>query len=139
MMNRILLAAAAAACLPFAAQAHDDAEHAGEANKLIVVRDADTGALRAATAEEAAALAAKPATGKAPMAAARGAITQQPLLKTHRSGAQGARLTDAMACYSVAVRRADGSIGTQCVEGKAEAEAALDAVQPTAQPARTDK
>lgn len=139
MMTRLLLAAAAAACLPFAAQAHDEAEHAGEANKLIVVRDADTGALRAATAEEAAALAAKPAAGKAPMAATRGQLPQQPLLKAHRSGAQGARITDEMASYSVAVRRADGSIGTQCIEGKADAEAALTAGQPTAQPARTDK
>lgn len=146
MMNRILLAAAAAACLPFAAQAHDEAAHAAETNKLVVVRDSDTGALRAATADEMAALSAKPEVAKgartAASAATRGAVVQQPLLKAHRSGAQGARITDEMASYSVAVRRADGTIDTQCVEGKTEAETALSTALPAAQaaqPARTDK
>jgi hypothetical protein len=139
MMNRILLAAAAAACLPFAAQAHDEAAHPVEANKLIVVRDADTGALRAATADEAAALASKPAAGKTAMVGARAVAAQQPLLKGHRSGAQGARITDEMASYSVAVRRADGTLDTQCIEGKADAEAALSPAQQLVQPARTDK
>ena len=125
MMNRTLLGLAIAAALPLAAQAHDTA--AAPADQQIVVRDAETGKLRAATAEEAASL----STLRAPAAAvvsgrsASRAAPLSPQIKVHASGAVGIRMTDEMASYSIVTRGADGKLAEQCLPSKEEAEAAL--------------
>lgn len=71
---------------------------------LTVVRDAETGKLRGASAAEAAAL-------KTQSAKVNARVAPKPTLqKFHSSGARGARLTDEFMSTSVAVRNADGSI-----------------------------
>lgn len=77
---------------------------------LTVVRDAETGQLRHASASEMNALKAQSTRALARMAPK---ATQQ---KTHGSGARGARLTDEFMSTSVAVRNPDGSIGMQCFD-----------------------
>jgi hypothetical protein len=95
------------------------------ANQM-VVRDAASGQLRAATAEEAQTL--------KPMINAR--ITAPTTLsRVHSSGAQGARLTDEFMSYSIVVRQADGSLAEVCFSTREEAEAALKT--PLAKPANT--
>lgn len=135
MLNRFALAALAAACLPLVAQAHDGDHAAAEDNRIVVVRDAETGQLRVPTADEMAALASK----RSKLSATRISASQVPLPKVHASGARGARLTDEMASYSVAVRRPDGSISMQCVQGKTEAENLLKSGQVTAQSDRVEE
>ena len=87
---------------------------------LTVVRDADTGKLRNATAAEATALRAQAANQ---LRSARIA-PQTPLQKFHVSGARGARLTDEFVTSSVAVRKADGSIEMQCFDSHDAAKSA---------------
>lgn len=93
---------------------------------LTVVRDPETGALRAPTATELAALQAK-----ARMAAK---TAPKPLVRAYASGAHSARLPSDLASYSVATRLADGSISSDCVQGADSAGQAILPVQP-AQPA----
>lgn len=96
-----------AAALPAAAQqAEQQTEQAmvQSTASQTIARDAETGRLRAATAEEQQALAAQKTRANARFAAPR------PLSKTHRSGARGARLTDEFMTSSVAVRQPDGSL-----------------------------
>ena len=88
-------------------------------DRQIVVRDAVTGKLRPANADEAQAL--QPGGGESRM------TRQMPLSRYHANGARGARLTDEFMNYSVAVRQADGSMVTQCFESREEADAALKA------------
>ncbi|WP_416762775.1 post-PEP-CTERM-1 domain-containing protein [Roseateles sp. So40a] len=135
MITRITLGLAIAAALPLAAQAHDAAEHATPAaaaaqstapvasqDALVIVRDAETGKLRPATAEEHEALKAIPANNlRARVAMRAAALTPQ--LKRHSSGATGVRLTDDMASQSVIVRGADGKLIEACFASKEEAEA----------------
>jgi hypothetical protein len=127
MITRISLGLAIAAALPLAAQAHEaaapatpDTAAAAPQESLVIVRDADTGKLRPATAEEHAALKALPASGKARMAFRAMAIGPQ--LKRHSSGAVGIRVTDDMASQSVVVRGADGKLIEACFASKEEAE-----------------
>ncbi|MBD8529552.1 MULTISPECIES: post-PEP-CTERM-1 domain-containing protein [unclassified Massilia] len=89
---------------------------------LTVVRDADTGKLRNATAAEATALRTQAANNlrMAPRVA-----PQTPLQKFHVSGARGARLTDEFVTSSVAVRKADGSIEMQCFDSHDAAKSAV--------------
>ena len=96
------------------------------ATNQVVARDAVTGELRAATADEAKAL-----QGKAKSRT----VAAQPSLKAHASGAQGVRLTDEFLSHVVVVRRADGSLVTQEYSSKAEAEAAVKSPAPAAKPA----
>jgi len=106
-----IFVAAALAPLVAQAQASDAATVApsgGEAQ--IVVKDADSGQLRAATPEEAQAL--QGARAQLRRSAAAGNLS-----KSHWSGAQGARLTDEFLSYSVVVKRADGTLVELCVEG----------------------
>jgi hypothetical protein len=91
----------------------------------IVVRDAETGALRPATAEEAAALSSPAADGGKTRGGASGPALGQTQPKSHSSGAVGARLSDEFATYSVATKRADGSVDVEHVEGKKAAQAAV--------------
>ena len=92
---------------------------AQRADALSVVRDADTGELRAPTAEEAAALAA----ASSGSAALRSSATQ-PTLRTHAGGARSIRMTDDMINQLVAVRDAAG-LRTQCFDSKDAAAAAM--------------
>src|SRR5206468_11626343 len=92
--QRVLAAALvlSAAALPAAAQQAQDAqgESVQTANSMTVTRDADTGKLRAATADEQSGMAAAKARMLIRVAA------KQALQKDHASGAHGARLTDEM-------------------------------------------
>ena len=94
------------------------------AEGLIAVRDAETGQLRAPTAEEAAALAtANKTSASARASSGKGGASF--LAKRHASGAIGMRGNDEMGSYSVIVRRADGTTATACVESKSAAEQAV--------------
>jgi hypothetical protein len=87
---------------------------------MIVVRDAQTGQLRAPTAAEARALA--PAPG---MAAAMRA--EPPALVAHPGGSKQVKLGERGLVYSVVTRGADGKLHDQCVQGAAAAEKAVHA------------
>lgn len=144
MITRISLGLAIAAALPLAAQAHEAATPAAspaatpaslsvadaaaaaaatDTNNIIIVRDADTGLLRLATPDEHNALKALPANVNARARVASRAAALTPLLKQHRSGAVGVRLTDDMVSQSVMVRGADGKLIEACFASKEEAEA----------------
>lgn len=124
------LALASIAALPLQAFAHDDHPATAVAaveqapvdasNRQMVVRDAATGQLRAATAAEAHALMPK-------ASAQRSGAQLKTLPRSHASGATGARLTDEFMSYSVVVRQPDGSLATLCFESREEADAALKA------------
>ena len=86
---------------------------------LTVVRDAQTGQLRAPTAAEAAALQMKSA--RMPVTPAR------TLQKYHHSGARGVRLTNDFMSHTVVVRQADGTLAERCFDSKEEADAAVKA------------
>jgi hypothetical protein len=89
------------------------------ADNLAVVRDATTGELRAPTAEEAQAL-----NTPSRSASSKGGPAQ-PLIRRHADGASSVRMTDEFATYAVAVRKANGSLQTQCFDSKDAAAAAL--------------
>ena len=91
---------------------------------LTVVRDPETGALRAPTTSEQAALQAKD-----PIAAK---VAPKPLVRAYASGAHSARLPADLASYSVATRLDDGSIGSDCVQGLDSAVQAIRPAQPAA-------
>ena len=119
-MSRIPLSMAAGA-LALATALIAPVAQAADAQR--VVRDPETGALRAPTAEEAAALQNLTARRALQLRAAPAA----PLQKFHASGARGVRLTDEFMSYSVMVRQADGTLAEQCFGSQAEADAAVKA------------
>jgi hypothetical protein len=92
------------------------------ANSQLVVRDADSGLLRAATPEEAQAL--QSSRGNAVLRRSAAPTTQA---RFHSSGARGARLTDEFMSYSVLVRQPDGKLLELCFESKEAADEALKA------------
>lgn len=94
-----------------AGAAAQEADQQG-AESLVVVKDAETGRLRAPTAAEAAALKMQADAAKSMMRAA----PQKPLSKVSRSGLRGFRVTDEMMSQSVAVRKPDGGIERQCFD-----------------------
>jgi hypothetical protein len=102
----------------------------------IVVRDAETGQLRAATAEEAAALNRKPKDLSNARAASATGVASQTQAKSHSSGAVGVRLTDEFATYSVATKRADGSLAIEHVDGRQAANAAVKGAKVLPTPAQ---
>jgi hypothetical protein len=114
------LALLGAAALPLSATAQTAAPQtaAQGADALTVVRDADTGQLRAPTADEAAALSQKAGANARRLRSA----PPPPLQKFHSSGAQGVRLTDEMASAAVMVRTPDGKLAAQCVDSHEAAE-----------------
>lgn len=130
-MNKISFAAAcglAAVALAQPAFAHGD--HAANpsataaGNSLVVVRDAESGQLRAATPEELSKLELQANRNQSLRSSSIGAV-QAPMQKSHASGARGARVTDAFISMSVAVKKADGSVAQECFESPDEAQAAL--------------
>lgn len=115
-------------------------EREGAANMTVAI-DADTGQLRAATAEEIAAMREIAATraGRPAAGSARSAV-QAPMgsfQRQHATGARGARLTDEFAHLSLVVRRADGTYTTTCVHASAQ-EAALAHALPMSPKAKTE-
>jgi len=101
------------------AQEAPTAANVDTTESMTVVKDATTGKLRAATAEEHASL---KAAGAARAMRVAPKATQQ---KVHASGARGARLTDEFLSSEVAVRQPDGTIAMQCFDDHAAAENAV--------------
>ncbi|WP_296943086.1 post-PEP-CTERM-1 domain-containing protein [uncultured Massilia sp.] len=93
---------------------------------MVVVRDPQTGKLRAPTAEEARALRAK-----TPRDAAIGAA-RAPQVVAGRAGARGVRLGEKSMVYDVVTRDADGKLSSQCVHGAQAAQDALHRPSPDA-------
>ena len=101
------------------AVAQEAAPQAAEA--LTVVKDAETGQLRAPTAAEAAAMQAQSSAAKSRSRVA----PQQVLSKTSTTGIRGFRVTDEAMSMSVAVRKPDGSIERQCFDSHGAGAAAV--------------
>jgi len=95
----------------------------GTQSGMIVVRDRQTGQLRAPTAAESRALAPPPSAAMR----AQGQALQQPSVVTHPGGSRQVRLGERSLVYSVVKRGADGKLVEQCVEGAAAAEKAVHA------------
>jgi hypothetical protein len=89
---------------------------------MVVVRDPQTGKMRAPTPEELRALRAK---APPPSAAVTGAAPQ-PRLLPRRDGARGVRLGEKSLVYDVVTRGEDGKLSSQCVQGEAAAREAMD-------------
>lgn len=120
--QRMLTASAMAALCAFAvfslqAKAQEQDASAG----MVVVRDAQTGKMRAPTPDELRALRAK----APPPAAAMTGSPQTQSLTNRRSGARGVRLGEKTMVYEVATRGADGKLTSECVHGADAAEEAL--------------
>lgn len=113
----LLPCAALLAALPAAGAAQ-------EQSGMVVVRDPQTGQLRAPTPAESRALA--PAPSSAAMRA-----TSPPALVTHPGGSRQVRLGERGLVYSVVTRGADGKLAGQCVHGPAAADNAVRAPAPT--------
>lgn len=90
---------------------------------MVVVRDAQTGKMRAPTTDELKAL-----RVQRPGAAAPGAIQPQ-ALTGRRPGTHGVRLGEKNMVYEVVTRGADGKLTSECVQGEAAAEQALHGAQ----------
>ena len=104
-LRALRAAGIALALMGFAGQSAIAQEAPVAANEsLTVVRDAESGKLRGASAAEAAALKTQSVRANARIA------PKATLQKFHSSGARGARLTDEFMTTSVAVRNPDGSI-----------------------------
>lgn len=117
-------------CLPLAALALPACAQQAEAKQaeprqvetrqgMIVVRDADTGELRAPTPDEARAL--HPRTN----ASAAAAAAPAPKMVTGPGGRRSVQLGERHMVYSVVTRGADGKLEEQCVHGTHAAEHAL--------------
>ncbi len=104
-LRALRAAGIALALMGFAGQSAIAQEAPVAANEsLTIVRDAESGKLRGASAAEAAALKTQSVRANARIA------PKATLQKFHSSGARGARLTDEFMTTSVAVRNPDGSI-----------------------------
>jgi hypothetical protein len=96
-----------------------DAESGQEG--MVVVKDPQTGRMRAPTPEELRALRAKAPKPAASMAGTPAA----PKTLTRRDGARGVRLGEKTLVYDVVTRDADGKLSEQCVQGDDAAKEAL--------------
>jgi hypothetical protein len=118
--------AAAGAGLALAALGMSQGAMANEVSKdqgLVVVRDAETGALRAPTAEEYRALVPSAAAAQEKKFA-RG-IVAAPKVTVARNGTRSASVAD-KAVYSVVTRNADGSLAEACATGEEAANALVN-------------
>jgi hypothetical protein len=88
---------------------------------MVVVRDPQTGKMRAPTPQELRELRAK----APPPAASLSSTPQQNRALTRRDGARGVRLGEKTLVYDVVTRGEDGKLSTQCVHGEAAAQDAL--------------
>ncbi|XYJ09103.1 post-PEP-CTERM-1 domain-containing protein [Telluria sp. B2] len=108
------------AALPLAAMCAFMPHHSSAQEQqqgMVVVRDAQTGQLRAPTPAEARALAPKPTSSLT--------TTSKPSMITHPSGARQVRLGERGLVYSVVTRDSDGKLAEQCVHGAAAADQAV--------------
>lgn len=122
MSHEKLLAALPLAAVFAAVMLHQNARAAGQEG-MVVVRDAQTGQMRAPTAAELKAL------GPAPVAKLRAQPPSASMVVTRQpNGSRSLRLGENGLVYSVVQRDADGSLVEQCVKGKEAADEAL--VQP---------
>jgi hypothetical protein len=112
-----------AAALTLLAASHASAQDAG----MKVVKDAQTGQLRAPTADEFKKMQAQENTLKSGKKKSLGMLTntEEPKLVPNRRGGIKMELTEDTMVYSVATRNADGSLTMQCVTGADAAEKAL--------------
>lgn len=138
--------ALAAAGATSGALACEACESAGPvADAMTVVRDAETGQLRAATAEELAAMRAKSATTAAKPVGAKASTTQgdraaaRAPVQVFATGARSSKLPAALASYSVVTRQADGSLDSRCIQGEAPAIEAIRSRQAIAIPAQAPR
>lgn len=92
--------------------AQETMEAAPQAESLTVVKDPQTGRLRAPTAEEVAALKAKASATSRTMRQTAPAVTRI----VHPKGYVGFQMTDESMSMAVAVRKPDGSIERQCFD-----------------------
>jgi hypothetical protein len=115
----------AALCLMAVCSLHAKAAPAQDgpagSDGMVVVRDPQTGKMRAPTPAELQALRAKTAQAGAALAAAPRAATLAP----RSDGSRGVRLGDKTMVYEVVTRGADGKLSSQCVEGADAAQKAL--------------
>jgi hypothetical protein len=88
---------------------------------MVVVRDPQTGKMRAPTPEELRALRAN-----APPSSAALAATPEAPRELSRDGARGVRLGEKSLVYDVVTRGEDGKLSSQCVQGEAAAREAMD-------------
>jgi len=95
---------------------HDSAQASNALPGMLVVRDAQTGELRAPTPAEALAL--QPATSAR-------ATAVQPAMVTGPGGRRSVRLGEQHMVYAVVTRGVDGKLSDQCVHGVHAAESAL--------------
>jgi hypothetical protein len=89
---------------------------------MVVVRDAQTGKMRAPTPEELRALRAN----APPSSAALTGTAQAPRQLSRRDGARGVRLGERSLVYDVVTRGEDGKLSGLCVQGEAAAREAMD-------------
>jgi len=118
MLTTTAMAALCALAL-FSLQAKAQAREEGKG--MVVVRDAQTGKMRAPTPDELRALRAKTPPPPAAMAGS----AQPQTLTNRRSGARGVRLGEKTLVYEVVTRGADGKLSETCVQGADAAEHAL--------------
>jgi hypothetical protein len=117
MMTLTMLAAL---CVLASVTMHAKAQD--EQKGMVVVRDPQTGKMRAPTPEELRALRAK----TPPSAASLTGAPSAPQNLTRRDGAKGVRLGEKTLVYDVVTRGEDGKLSSQCVQGE---DAAKDAMQ----------
>jgi hypothetical protein len=116
------LSVLAALCVLASMAMHAKAAGQKDQEGMVVVRDAQTGKMRAPTPEELRALRAK---APPPSAAVAGA-TPQPHLLSRRDGARGVRLGEKSLVFDVVTRGEDGKLSSHCVQGEAAAREAME-------------
>lgn len=119
MSNEKLLATLPLAALFAAIMMHTSAARAAGQDGMVVVRDPQTGEMRAPTAAELKAL------GPAPAAALRAQVPLSSLVVSKPNGARMLRLGERFQVYSVVSRAPDGGLVEQCVQGEDAAGKAL--------------
>jgi hypothetical protein len=126
MSNQKLLAATALTALCAATVMALPPVHAAGQEGMVVVRDAQTGQLRAPTAAEAAALHSKSSL-----------LRQAPAQRVESVGPAGSRkvqMGKSALVYSVVTRDGDGKLAEQCVSGEQAAHAAVMHPTPAKEP-----
>ena len=110
----------AALCLMAIFSMHAKAAGQDGQNGMVVVRDPQTGKMRAPTLDEL-----KVLRSKTPAPAALSSTPRAAALGTRHDGARGVRLGDRTMVYEVVTRGADGKLSSQCVEGADSAQNAI--------------
>lgn len=116
----------AALALPAAASQQDPAPASEQG--MVVVRDAETGKLRAPTPLEARALQPRPS------ASAAAAAATPPKIVVGPGGRRSVRLGERHMVYSVVTRDSDGKLAGQCVHGTHAVDGALAKPAPATKP-----